>query len=71
MYNNYDNNLIIEIINKIDNGYSKLSLSKEYNIPRGTINYSPVNKISCPGLWSVSMTENSSLCLPQLQLVVN
>lgn len=50
MYNNYDNNLIIEIINKIDNGYSKLSLSKEYNIPRGTINYSPVNKISYPGL---------------------
>lgn len=39
MYKKYDVKLINSIIAEIENGSSKLSLSKKYNIPRGTINY--------------------------------
>lgn len=44
MYKKYDIKLIDNIITEIENGNSKLSLSKKYNIPRGTINYWCKNK---------------------------
>lgn len=39
MYKKYDKDLINEIITEIDNGAKKKTLSKKYNIPRGTLSY--------------------------------
>lgn len=44
MYNKYNNDLILEIISKIDDGQKCLKLEKEYNISRGTIRYWYNNK---------------------------